>query len=76
MAEVRAPSSEEEDMPVPPPRAPRWVKVFAVIGLVLLALLVVAFLVRGGQHGPGRHALSVQPSGPALCAVPSVSTPA
>ncbi|MEV4510897.1 hypothetical protein AB0K00_18235 [Dactylosporangium sp. NPDC049525] len=33
-------------------RAPRWVKVFAVIGAVVVVLLV-AMLVAG--HGPGHH---------------------
>jgi hypothetical protein len=32
---------------------PRWVKVFAIVGVVLV-LLVVAMLLNG--HGPGRHA--------------------
>lgn len=32
---------------------PRWVKVFAVIGLIVLAA-VVAMLV-SGHEGPGRH---------------------
>ena len=34
--------------------APRWVKVFALIALVLLVLFLVVQLV-GGDHGPGRH---------------------
>jgi len=33
---------------------PRWVKVFAIIALVLVLLVVVMFLA-GGNHGPGRH---------------------
>lgn len=33
---------------------PTWVKVFIVIGAVLLALVLVAQLA-GGNHGPGRH---------------------
>jgi len=37
-----------------PAGIPRWVKVFAVVGLVIIVLLVVAMLV-GGNHGPGRH---------------------
>ena len=37
------------------PQAPRWVKVFASVGLVLLALLVVMLLLQRGGHGPGRH---------------------
>jgi hypothetical protein len=31
---------------------PRWVKVFAVAGLVLLVVVIVALL---GGHGPSRH---------------------
>ena len=36
-----------------PPRMPRWVKVFVIIGLVLVVLLVIGLLT--GAHGPGRH---------------------
>lgn len=39
------------------PGAPRWVKVFGVIALVLVVLLTIALLV-GGEHGPGRHTSS------------------
>jgi hypothetical protein len=39
----------------PQPGTPRWVKVAAVIALVILVMLVVALL-SGGKHGPGRHA--------------------
>jgi hypothetical protein len=36
---------------------PRWVKVFAVVAALLVALFVVLVLTgRGGEHGPGRHA--------------------
>ena len=38
----------------PPPRAPRWVKVFGVIAAAVLLLFVV-LLVTGNDHGPGRH---------------------
>ncbi len=34
---------------------PRWVKVFGVIALVVVALFVVVTLIRGGEHGPRRH---------------------
>jgi hypothetical protein len=35
---------------------PRWVKVTAIVGVVLLALVVVLLITgRGGGHGPGRH---------------------
>ena len=35
-------------------RMPRWVKVFGIIGLVLLVLFIVLQFI-GGNHGPGRH---------------------
>jgi hypothetical protein len=38
-----------------PAGTPRWVKVFAAIALVVVVLFVVVLLVRGGDHGPGRH---------------------
>ncbi|MDO2933470.1 hypothetical protein Q2T94_03990 [Paeniglutamicibacter sulfureus] len=38
----------------PAPKTPRWVKVFVVIALVLVAFLVIGLL-SGGEHGPGRH---------------------
>jgi hypothetical protein len=34
---------------------PRWVKVSAVIALLVVVLFVVVLLVGGGEHGPGRH---------------------
>lgn len=38
-----------------PPGVPRWLKVTGlVVGLVVL-ILVVAMLLVGGDHGPGRH---------------------
>jgi hypothetical protein len=38
-----------------PEGMPRWVKVFAAVGIAFLVLLVV--LLATGGHGPGRHAL-------------------
>ena len=38
----------------PPPPAPRWVKVLAIIALVVVAMVAV-MLLSGGNHGPGRH---------------------
>jgi len=40
--------------------APRWVKVFVIIALVLTLLLVVLLFSGGGPggHGPSRHASS------------------
>ncbi|MGH9457659.1 MAG: hypothetical protein ACRD2J_08480 [Thermoanaerobaculia bacterium] len=40
----------------PYPGPPRWVKVFAILGLAVLLILVVLLLSRGaGGHGPRRH---------------------
>ena len=33
---------------------PRWVKVFATVGIVVVVLLVIVALLPG-RHGPGRH---------------------
>lgn len=38
----------------PYPGTPRWVKVSAVVALVILLLVAVAFFTKG-SHGPGRH---------------------
>jgi hypothetical protein len=38
-----------------PPRAPGWVKAFAVGVLIVALLVIVAMLLMGGEHGPGRH---------------------
>jgi hypothetical protein len=36
--------------------APRWVKVFGIIALVVVLLVVILLLTRGpGGHGPNRH---------------------
>ena len=34
---------------------PRWVKVFLIVAVALAVLAVVAMLIVGGEHGPGRH---------------------
>jgi len=34
---------------------PRWVKIFLITAATVLVLLVVAMMISGGQHGPGRH---------------------
>lgn len=45
------------------PGAPRWVKVFGIIGIVLaLLLVIIMFTGVGGKHGPGRHIKSGAPS--------------
>lgn len=51
----------------PPIGMPRWVKVFAVVGIILVVLLLVGLLA-GGNHGPGRH-IGDAGSGSALAAV-------
>jgi hypothetical protein len=33
---------------------PRWVKVLAAIGAILV-LAIVVMVISGGDHGPGRH---------------------
>ena len=39
------------------PPVPRWAKVAAVVAAVV-ALLVGAVMLLGGEHGPGRHGAS------------------
>lgn len=36
-------------------RMPGWVRGFVIAGIVLALVVVVAVLVGGGDHGPGRH---------------------
>ena len=38
---------------------PRWVKVFGIAAILLLALAIVVMLLSGGRHGPGRHLSSL-----------------
>jgi len=35
--------------------APRWVKVFGSIALVVVVLVAILLLTGGGDHGPTRH---------------------
>jgi hypothetical protein len=53
-----SPTYSDEATDSPPelqaPGMPRWVKVSAIVTIVLVALVVVMLLV-GGDHGPGRH---------------------
>ena len=45
--------------------APRWVKIFGIIILIVALLVAVMVLTGiGGEHGPGRHtsAASIHPS--------------
>ncbi len=34
---------------------PRWVKVFGIVGLVVVLFVVLVMVIGGGKHGPGRH---------------------
>jgi hypothetical protein len=37
------------------PGTPRWVKLSAIVALVLVLLVVAVMAAVGGEHGPGRH---------------------
>lgn len=39
-----------------PPGMPRWVKLFVLIGILVILLVVIIMFVVGGDHGPGGHA--------------------
>lgn len=34
---------------------PRWVKVFAILSLIVVLLVVILMFAGGGRHGPSRH---------------------
>ena len=36
------------------PGVPRWVKVFGILGLLVIILFLI-MMFRGGPHGPHRH---------------------
>jgi hypothetical protein len=55
---VPQPTVPSEPHPQPPPR-PRWVKTL-ILGLVVLAVVLVALKVLGVEHGPSRHGLGTQ----------------
>lgn len=39
-----------------PPGTPRWVKLFGIIGIIVVLLIVIILVTElGGSHGPGRH---------------------
>jgi hypothetical protein len=52
---------------------PRWVKVFVITALGLALLMVVAMLLSGGQHGPGRHLSSAKFDAPVMHSAGAVS---
>ena len=41
--------------PEQPPGVPRWVKLMGVALAALVVVAVLAMLLLGGDHGPGRH---------------------
>ncbi len=46
-------------------RTPRWVKLFGIVALIVIALFVVSLLA-GIRHGPGLHGASRDAGVPAL----------
>jgi hypothetical protein len=42
---------------------PLWVKMFGIIGIVLVLLVVIMMFFGGGDHGPSRHIKSDDASG-------------
>ena len=53
-AQEPEPSRTGGAVPERPPGVPGWVKVSALVAVILLVGLIVAMLI-GGNHGPGRH---------------------
>jgi hypothetical protein len=66
MSDVPSSASTAEERASPPargpgavyPGTPRWVKVGAIVAVVLVLLLALALVVAGGEHGPMRHSSS------------------
>jgi hypothetical protein len=56
------------------PGTPRWVKVSAIVALVLVALAIIVMVASGGQHGPGRHLPSGAPGDPGGLTPPAALT--
>jgi hypothetical protein len=66
------PPTESSKAGSPRPGTPRWVKVSAVIALLVLVLVAVLLISgRGGEHGPGRHGASGGDDDPAPLAAES-----
>lgn len=45
---------------------PRWIRTLLVLAVTAVALLVVAMLLLGGEHGPGRHTAMAAPDAPTM----------
>jgi hypothetical protein len=58
------------------PGMPRWVKVFLITAVALIAIMVIAMVASGGRHGPGRHTSSEALSTAALHPIVLVAEPA
>lgn len=61
-------SSGRDDQGGPPP-TPRWVRYLVVALIALSGLAILAMLVIGGEHGPGRHSgagETLAPGGPTV----------
>ena len=55
------------------PRMPRWVKVFVVIGAVLVVLVVLRLAGIGGNHGPSRHRSGAPATVPSPALAPALA---
>jgi hypothetical protein len=63
---ARAGSDEVSAAPdvEPTTGAPRWVKAFGLIALVVVVLVLVLLVAGGGNHGPGRHSETTEKTAP------------
>lgn len=57
------------------PGVPRWVKVVGIVAAVVVVLIVAMLLVGGGEHGPGRHLGSDNPTIPSDAGAPEHQPP-
>jgi len=63
MSDVPSSASTADERASPPargpgavyPGTPRWMKVGAIVAVVLVLLLVLVMVALGGEHGPMRH---------------------
>ena len=54
------------------PGTPRWVKVGAIVAVVVLVLVLAIMLLSGGEHGPLRHVPSAAATVTTDARVPSL----
>ena len=43
---------------------PRWVRVFVIVGVIVIIGFIVLMVAGGGNHGPGRHLRSGDDTAP------------